>query len=281
MSHEGHHDASVSWFLLCHTICCARPCVIRTTSGRSGKTRPNSARSLKLFSSFLFRAKPTPRENFFFTEKIETGSLRPLAHRRRKRARGLARREKNRGAPNLRFDLWLLLLPSISLSLCSSTAEMSNPDYEKGLGFDDKPLDGTAAQVISRGGPLERGQIDEDGIREGEDLHRGLKARQISMIAIGTSLFLAAAGVIVHNFARCFSVAYFSLAHVQLALPGGSIGTGLVIGSGTGLVSVSSPRGGRKGHPFVVFCALPWLTRCFHPLAVSRRSSRTLDRVHR
>ncbi|GAA5913819.1 uncharacterized protein JCM6883_004006 [Sporobolomyces salmoneus] len=84
---------------------------------------------------------------------------------------------------------------------------MSNPDYEKDLGFDDKPQDGTTATVISRGGPIERGQIEEEGIREGEDLHRGLKARQISMIAIG-----------------------------------GSIGTGLVIGSGAGL-----SRGGPVG----------------------------------
>jgi len=66
---------------------------------------------------------------------------------------------------------------------------MSNsPDYEKDLGFDDKPQDGSAATVISRGGPTHPGEIEEDGIREGEDLHRGLKARQISMIAIGESL---------------------------------------------------------------------------------------------
>ncbi|GAA5969023.1 hypothetical protein JCM3765_005268 [Sporobolomyces pararoseus] len=77
---------------------------------------------------------------------------------------------------------------------------MSNPDYEKDLGFDDKPHNGSAAHVVSRGAPLAPGEIEEEGIREGEDLHRGLKARQISMIAIG-----------------------------------GSIGTGLVIGSGSGL----------------------------------------------
>ncbi|GAA6061863.1 hypothetical protein JCM10212_001296 [Sporobolomyces blumeae] len=74
-----------------------------------------------------------------------------------------------------------------------------NNDYEKDIGYEDKPQDGTATRVISRGGEGERGQIDE-GIREDEDLHRGLKARQISMIALG-----------------------------------GSIGTGLVIGSGAGL----------------------------------------------
>ncbi|GAA5940465.1 uncharacterized protein JCM15063_002335 [Sporobolomyces koalae] len=74
----------------------------------------------------------------------------------------------------------------------------SNADYEKDLGFEDKPHGETTATVVSRGG-IEHGQIDE-GISEREDLHRGLKARQISMIALG-----------------------------------GSIGTGLVIGSGSGL----------------------------------------------
>ena len=62
---------------------------------------------------------------------------------------------------------------------------MSNPDYEKDLGFDDKPHNGSTAHVVSRGAHLAPGEIEEEGIREGEDLHRGLKARQISMIAIG------------------------------------------------------------------------------------------------
>ncbi|GAA5847632.1 hypothetical protein JCM5353_004163 [Sporobolomyces roseus] len=74
---------------------------------------------------------------------------------------------------------------------------MSNPDYEKDLGFEDKDLSDT--NVVTKGAPREFGQIDE-GMQEGTDLHRGLKARQISMIALG-----------------------------------GSIGTGLVIGSGSGL----------------------------------------------
>ncbi|CEQ40091.1 SPOSA6832_01675 [Sporobolomyces salmonicolor] len=70
-------------------------------------------------------------------------------------------------------------------------------DAEKDVAF-DKPFDATT-NVISRGAPQELGQIDE-GAAENEQLHRGLKARQISMIALG-----------------------------------GSIGTGLVIGSGSGL----------------------------------------------
>ncbi|GAA6037372.1 hypothetical protein JCM8097_008535 [Rhodosporidiobolus ruineniae] len=83
-------------------------------------------------------------------------------------------------------------------------------DIEKDAGS-DKGLNGGVAITTraTKGGKYD-GQVDE-GISEGEDLHRGLGPRQISMIALG-----------------------------------GAIGTGLVIGSGSGLA---------KGGPVGLFIA--------------------------
>lgn len=57
-------------------------------------------------------------------------------------------------------------LPSLSFF---SLRTMSNPDYEKDLGFEDKDLSDT--NVVTKGAPREFGQIDE-GMQEGTDLHR-------------------------------------------------------------------------------------------------------------
>ncbi|GAA5878950.1 hypothetical protein JCM8547_003256 [Rhodosporidiobolus lusitaniae] len=85
---------------------------------------------------------------------------------------------------------------------------MSEKDY-------DKEEAGTAITSRASPGGKYEGQVDE-GIASHEDLHRKLKPRQISMIALGC-------------------VALFQP-------PCGAIGTGLVIGSGSGLV-----RGGPVG----------------------------------
>ncbi|GAA5825401.1 hypothetical protein JCM11251_006968 [Rhodosporidiobolus azoricus] len=83
---------------------------------------------------------------------------------------------------------------------------MALDDVEKDAESDKHLAGGTeVSERTTRGGKYD-GQIDE-GIAKNEDLHRGLKARQISMIALG-----------------------------------GAIGTGLVIGSGSGL-----QRGGPVG----------------------------------
>ncbi|GAA5934760.1 hypothetical protein JCM10213_007856 [Rhodosporidiobolus nylandii] len=90
-------------------------------------------------------------------------------------------------------------------------------DIEKDAGS-DKGLEGATAITTkgSRGGKYD-GQIDE-GISADEDLHRGLKARQISMIALG-----------------------------------GAIGTGLVIGSGSGLAK-GGPVGLLLAYIIMAFC---------------------------
>ena len=62
-----------------------------------------------------------------------------------------------------------------------------------------------------------------------ESLQRGLKARQISMIAVSVCFF------------QCHS---FTHNHVKL---GGAVGTGLIIGSGTAL---------RRGGPLGAFCVV-------------------------
>jgi len=46
---------------------------------------------------------------------------------------------------------------------------MSNQDYEKDLGCEDK--DNSDTNVVTKGAPREFGQIDE-GMQEGTDLHR-------------------------------------------------------------------------------------------------------------
>ena len=66
---------------------------------------------------------------------------------------------------------------------------------------------------------------DYDEPVQEESLHRGLKARQISMIAVGLSIN------------RCVTVCL--TCHSQM---GGAVGTGLIIGSGTAL-----RRGGPLG----------------------------------
>ncbi|GAA6009966.1 uncharacterized protein JCM10292_005484 [Rhodotorula paludigena] len=97
---------------------------------------------------------------------------------------------------------------------------MSDIEKDAGSGSYDKEYVGGATVEERRPSlaPPKLGHIDE-GIAEDEDLHRGLKARHISMIAIG-----------------------------------GSIGTGLVIGSGSALV-----RGGPVGlfisYIIMGFCA--------------------------
>ncbi|GJN92977.1 hypothetical protein Rhopal_006022-T1 [Rhodotorula paludigena] len=97
---------------------------------------------------------------------------------------------------------------------------MSDIEKDAGSGGYDKEYVGGATVEERRPSlaPPKLGHIDE-GIAEDEDLHRGLKARHISMIAIG-----------------------------------GSIGTGLVIGSGSALV-----RGGPVGlfisYIIMGFCA--------------------------
>ncbi|GAA5918751.1 hypothetical protein JCM6882_007723 [Rhodosporidiobolus microsporus] len=87
---------------------------------------------------------------------------------------------------------------------------MAIDDLEKDAGSDKQYLSGTEVSERKSHGAKYDGQIDE-GIAANEDLHRGLKARQISMIALG-----------------------------------GAIGTGLVIGSGSGLA---------KGGPVGLFLA--------------------------
>lgn len=57
-------------------------------------------------------------------------------------------------------------------------------DYEKDVGM-SKDFPATA-NVLSRGGKY-TGQVDE-GVAPGEDLHRKLKARQITMVRAATSL---------------------------------------------------------------------------------------------
>ncbi|GAA5824668.1 hypothetical protein JCM3770_005625 [Rhodotorula araucariae] len=95
---------------------------------------------------------------------------------------------------------------------------MSVKDYDPEKGF------GGGAAVEERRTPPDNGKAEYDGqIDEGiapeEDLHRGLKARQISMIAIG-----------------------------------GSIGTGLVIGSGSALTR-GGPVGLLVSYIIMGFCA--------------------------
>lgn len=69
--------------------------------------------------------------------------------------------------------LFVLFLPLLLLLLPRSPffrySTMSNPDYEKDLGFEDKDLSDT--NVVTKGAPREFGQIDE-GMQEGTDLHR-------------------------------------------------------------------------------------------------------------